>query len=359
MSKRIAIIGGGYIGATLAKSLENKADVTLIEPRSHFVHAPAMIRAVVDPSLLDRALIPYDTLLTQGKLVQARATSVDGSSVTLEDGSQIEADYFVIATGSDNATPFKAVGDDIEGLRADTARIHAMLNDADTIAIVGAGAVGTELAGEIAHAMPGKKVTLISAQPRLFPDKPAKLGDELTKKLRSAGVEIVFGERAQDLESLTAPYSGTLVLSGGTQISADLIFPVLGSRACSAVLDGLPGVVKGSANRIKVDQWMRPSSLPNVFAAGDLAEMGDAMTIVAASRQGPWLTKALSALAAGATVEDLKPYKPWGKAPILVPIGPEKGNSYLIAFTAGDLVTRLMKGKDLFLTKYNKLLGRR
>ena len=47
MGKRIAIVGGGYLGAELAKAMDDIADVTLIEPRSHFVHASAMIRAVV------------------------------------------------------------------------------------------------------------------------------------------------------------------------------------------------------------------------------------------------------------------------------------------------------------------------
>lgn len=51
-------------------------------------------------------------------------------------------------------------------------------------------------------------------------------------------------------------------------------------------------------------------------------------------------------------------YKPWGKAPFLVPLGPQKGNSYLVLFTAGNAITRLMKGKDLFVTKYRKMLNR-
>ncbi|MEO0766748.1 MAG: N-acyl homoserine lactone synthase, partial [Pseudomonadota bacterium] len=51
------------------------------------------------------------------------------------------------------------------------------------------------------------------------------------------------------------------------------------------------------------------------------------------------------------------PYKPWGKAPILVPLGPNRGSSFLMIATLGDWVTRRMKGRDLFITKYRKLLG--
>ena len=118
MGKRIAIVGGGYLGAELAKAMDQIAEVTLIEPRSHFVHASAMIRAVVQPSLVEESLIPYDRLLKRGRVVAARATDVDGECVTLEDGTRVEADYIVVATGSDYATPFKPKGADIDGLRA-------------------------------------------------------------------------------------------------------------------------------------------------------------------------------------------------------------------------------------------------
>ncbi len=358
MPQRIAIVGGGYLGFRLAKALENEADITLIEQRSHFVHTAAMIRAVVDPSILETALIPYDKLLQRGTWVQARATRVDGSGVELEDGRRIDADYVVIATGSDNATPFKAKGDDIAGLRSDSARIHGMLAAATTVTIVGAGAVGTELAGEITHAMPAKKVVLITGQSRLFPDKPEQLGRALATKLQAAGVELLLGVRAENLESQTEPYAGLLKLSDGREIKADLVFPVIGSRATSGLLADLPGAKHADAGRIKVDAWMRPSSLENVFAAGDVAEQGDAMTIVAASRQMPWLKNTLSALLKGKKLQDLKPYKPWSDAPILVPLGPHKGHSFLKLFTAGDFLTRKLKGEHLFVPRYQKELGR-
>ena len=356
MTQKIVIVGGGYIGAELAQSLDDKADVTLIEPRSHFVHAPAMIRAVVDPALLDRALIPYDALLERGRVLRARAASVDGSGVTLEDGQHIPASQIVIATGSGNATPFKPAGDDVEAFRAENARVYAQLRAATSVAIVGGGAVGTELAGEIAHAMPDKRITLISGQPRLIPDKPARLGTALARKLEQAGVELILGQRANDLESMTTPHAGLLRLSDGSTRNFDLIFPALGARAQSDLLQDLPGVRIGAAGRVKVDPWLRPSTYPNVFAAGDVADPGDAMTIVATSRQLPWLKKTLLGLGDGTPVEQLKRYKPWGeRAPILVPLGPQRGNSYLGLFTAGDLVTRMIKGKDLFIGKYRLL----
>ena len=102
------------------------------------------------------------------------------------------------------------------------------------------------------------------------------------------------------------------------------------------------------------DPWMRPSSYANVFAAGDAAEMGDGMTIVATTRQIPWLVKTLKMLIAGKVIDQIKPYKPWKLAPILLPLGPESGSSYLPFGVVGDFVTSRFKGKKLFIPKYRK-----
>ncbi|MSU89402.1 SidA/IucD/PvdA family monooxygenase [Rhodobacteraceae bacterium 2CG4] len=356
---KLVIVGGGYLGSDLAKSLDAVMDVTLIERASHFTHAPAMIRAMVDPALLDRALIPYDGLLERGRVIRGEATSVDGTGVTLADGTRIAGDTIVLATGSTNAAPFKSATGEIEDLRADNARWNAALREASRVLIIGAGAVGTELAGEIAHAHPEKKVTLVASDPALFPGFPSKLGASLAAKLAAMGVEVITGARAQTLPGRNRPEGGTVALSNGREIEADLIVPAVGSRALTSVAATLPDVDRAADGRIKVDGYLRPSTLPNVFAAGDIAAAGDAMTIVGISRQKPWLEKTLKSLASGKRIDDLKPYAPWGdKAPILVPLGPERGNSFMMVATLGDWVTRMMKGRDLFLTKYNKLLGR-
>jgi len=357
MGKRIAIVGGGNAGAELAKKMQDVAEVTLVEPRSHFVHAPATIRAVVEPSILDDALLSYGNLLKNGRIVQAKATAVDASGVTLEDGARVEADYVVVTTGSNYAAPFKPVGADLDGMRAASTETHAMLKAAEKVVIVGGGAVGVELAGEIAHAMPGKAITLVASGETLFADKGPKLGASLLRKLSDLGVRVIFGQRAEGLARTDAPFAGPVTLSNGETLEADIVFPVIGVRPVTPLLDSLPDISLAADGRVKVDSWMRPSSLPNVFAAGDAVDVGDAMTIVASTRQVPWLAKTLTAAINGKTIDSQKAYVPWGKAPILLPLGPRKGSSFLIIATVGDFLTSLIKGKDLFRSKYRKLLG--
>lgn len=354
--KKIVIVGGGYVGFEVAQKLDGVADVTLIEQREAFVQPPAAIRALVQPELLDQIILPYDNLLKAGRVVRGRAASVSDTAVTLESGEVYPADFIVIATGSSYAAPFKPAGDSIADFRKASADVAARLAQAKTVAIVGAGAVGTELAGEIAAAQPGKKITLISADDKLFPMYPQKLGASLKRKLGKVGVNVILGQRAQDLQHLDRPYAGALTLGDGTVIEADLIFPVIGSRPQTALLDGLPGVEAGTVGRVKTDAWLRPSRYKNVFVAGDVADVGDGMTIVATARQNPWLIRTLKALLTGGPVEGLKPYKPWKTAPILVPLGPRIGNSWLFA-TVGDGITRMMKGRELFIPKYRKAFG--
>ncbi|HSG23864.1 MAG TPA: FAD-dependent oxidoreductase, partial [Azonexus sp.] len=258
--------------------------------------------------------------------------------------------------GSGNGPAFKAGEDGIAGLRTANARVHARLAEAQRVAIVGAGAVGTELAGELAYHMPGKHITLVSADATLFPTWPTRLGTSLLAQLRSAGVDVVRGAKVENLQSVTEPYAGTLRLSTGQTIGADLIIPAVGSRANSELLAGLPGAVKSTGNRVIADGWMRPSTLANVFAAGDVADLGDPMTIASQMRQLPWLRDTLLALLQGEPLENRPRYQPAdaSKGHILIPLGPYQGASYLGRFTVGPFLTRLIKGKDLFITRYRK-----
>lgn len=354
--KKVAIVGGGYVGFEVAKQLDGVADVTLIEEREAFVHPPAAIRSLVQPDLLEDIIFPYDALLQRGQVVQARAVSVTGEGVQLEDGGFVGADFIVVATGSDYAAPFKPAGPSVADFRATQREVSAQLTDATSVVIVGAGAVGTELAGEIVAAHSGKKVTLLSSDAQLFPMYPAKMGQALKRKLEAAGVQVILGQRAEDLVQADRPYAGRVTLTDGRVLEADLIFPVIGARPRVDVLQGVEGVALGAGGRVKTDPWLRPSVHDHIFIAGDMADVGDGMTIVATARQNPWLIKTIKAAIKGRKTETLKPYAPWKKAPILIPLGPKVGNSWLF-MTVGNGLTRLIKGRDIFLPKYKKAFG--
>jgi len=359
--KRVIIVGGGYAGTTLARALDATFDVVLVEPREAFVHNVAAIRALVEPALLDRIILPYDRLLKRGEVLRDRAQAVAEGRVTLAGGKGLQGDFIVLATGSTYAQPFKPVSHAMGDFRAAQAALQAEIKVARSIAIVGAGAVGVELAGEIASVLKGKDITLIASTPHLFPDFSAGLGAKLAADLKALGVKLKTGVKAQGLSGLDRPTRGPLQLDTGETLAADLVIPAIGARAATGVAAGLPGVSFDRIGRLEVDGWMRPAGMSRVFALGDMAANGDMMTIVASSRQAPWLAKTLEALAAGRAIETLATYTPWPSPPILVPLGPKRGASVLPLGRNGSVVgpflTGLIKGKSLFIPRYHKEFG--
>lgn len=359
--KRIVIVGGGYAGTSLARALDGVADVVLIEPRDRFVHNVAAIRAIVDPSLLERLVIPYDRLLKRGRLVRDRAVSLDSNAVKLAGGTSIEADIIVVATGSRYARPFKPDSESTASFVDASRAAHGALQSAKSIAIAGAGAVGTELAGEIAAAFRKKKVTLISSTATLFPSYASKLGRKLETQLKGMGVTLRMGETVRNLAATGGPYAGKLNMSNGASIEADLVFPAIGTRPDNDLLRTLPDAVFDALGRVQVDPWMRVAGRKNLFALGDAAANGDLMTIVAITRQEPWFTKTIKALIAGKKLEALPRYSPWPLPPILIPLGPSKGASVLPigknGMVVGSFLTSTIKGKHLFIPRYRKEFG--
>ncbi len=359
--KRVVIVGGGYAGTMLARALDPVAEVVLVEPKAAFVHNVAAIRAVVDPAWLDKLILPYDHLLKRGRVLRDRVIAIEGEGVRLAANASLEGDILVVATGSKYAQPFKASGDSISDFRSALLDAHEKLKAARSVAIVGAGAVGVELAGEIATGMSGKRIDLVSATTVLFPDFKAALGQRLGAELAGMNVSVHLGAAVEGLRETLRPTSGALVIAGRSSLAADLIFPVMGAKPDNAVLKTLPGVAFDPLGLVTVDKWLRPAGARNVFALGDIAATGDLMTIVAISRQAPWLAKAIKAVIAGKALEKLPHYSPWIAPPVLVPLGPKRGASVLPLTKSGVVVggfaTSLIKGKSLFIGRYRKEFG--
>lgn len=362
MGTRLIIIGGGYVGSEIARALEQQMEITLIEPREGFVHTPPMIRALVRPGLIDQAIIPYDRLLKRGRLIRARATAIHPGHIALDNGDTVSGQLMLVATGSHHSGFLKPRGDSLAAFRASHHDAAKRIRAASHIAIAGAGPVGIELAGEIAAAFPDKTVTLVSDTVHLLPGFPARLGHVTARKLAALGINPVHGRAILHQDGDIS--DGPLELADGRVITCDLILPATGSRGRNELLAALPGVVTTPQGQVVTDPWLRPSDHAGLFVGGDVAATSEAMTIVATMRQIPFLTKTLLHASAGRDIRHLRPYRPWTAAPILLPLGPRHGASFLPVpppfaplGVVGDLPTRRLKGADLFIRKYRRKLG--
>ena len=353
----MAVIGGGYAGAALAKGLDEFADVTLVEPRDAFVHNVAALRALVEPEWLPSIFLPYNRLLANGRVVQARAVEVDACRVLLSTGEELTPDYLVLATGSSYPYPAKTDTDDTATAISHYRHSHEELVPAERILIIGAGPTGLELAGEIDARWPKKQITILEPEPDVLagPYKQ-ELRDEVRRQLQERGVEFVLGDRLdQEPESQPATLGPFAVsTSAGRTIEADIWFRCYGLRPVSDYLSGDLADTRQPDGSIEVTQTLQVKGQPNVFALGDAAA-ADLKGAGRASRQAEVVVANVHALAEGTELRDYEPSPP----AIVIPLGPSGGASELPGQDeiAGAEQTAAIKGSHLFIERYRELFG--
>ncbi len=67
MDATVVVVGGGYAGTLVAKSLDDEAKVILIDPRDAFVNFSASLRALTRPDWAHNPFFDYRTLLDNGR----------------------------------------------------------------------------------------------------------------------------------------------------------------------------------------------------------------------------------------------------------------------------------------------------
>jgi sulfide dehydrogenase [flavocytochrome c] flavoprotein subunit len=104
---RVAVIGGGFGGATCARALKRidpKLEVTLIEPNRTFTACPFSNEVIAGLRDLAAQQFGYDRIAGEGVRVAAQmATKIDPSArtVTLADGASLGYDRLVLSPGID------------------------------------------------------------------------------------------------------------------------------------------------------------------------------------------------------------------------------------------------------------------
>ncbi len=364
----VVIIGGGYGGINVARQLDDVASVVLVEPKDAFVHNVAALRALVDPAWLPRIYLPYGGLLSHGRVAADRAVKVDAGRVVLASGEELPADYLVLATGSSYPFPAKSDVDRTADAHEKTLGTHAALAAAARVLLVGAGAVGIELAGEIKAVWPSKQVTLVDvAGDVLGGPFRADLKAELRRQLAALGVQVLLGSplRAAPPTEPGELRTFTVATQAGTGVTADIWFRCYGVLPVSDYLAGGLAAARGADGHIEVTPTLQVTGQDRVFALGDVST-ADRKVAGAASRQAAIVAANIRALieagpdatAAGAGAPELSRYE---AAPpgIVVPIGPEGGSGQRPG--SGELLPPEMvaqlKGRDMMVARYAEMLG--
>ncbi|NUR24946.1 MAG: FAD-dependent oxidoreductase [Catenulispora sp.] len=358
--KKVAIVGGGYGGASVAKALDGELDVVLIDPKDSFVHSAAALRALVRPEWAGNIFFPFGTLLENGTVVRDRAVGVDPRGVTLASGGRVEADYMVLASGSSYAFPAKMHTDDAGEALSALHTAHKELTGADRVLILGAGPVGLELAGEIKAEWPGKRVTIVDPATELLPGFLPEVVADLRRQLDEIGVELRLGT-ALTAEPPTAPgVAGefTVVGEDGGELTADIWFRAYGSRIHTDWLDG--AVPRNAVGQVKVTDRLTVEGHDTVYALGDITDVAETKMAGMAMRHAEVVAANILAHARGEEPEAV--YAPIPVKVILLPLGPAAGvgqfpNELGAAFQVPLETVVEMKGAGMMLGHFQKLFN--
>jgi NADH dehydrogenase FAD-containing subunit len=350
----VAVIGGGYGGITVAKALDDVADVVLVDPKEAFVHNVAAWRALVEPQWLEQIFFPYDRLLSDGRFLRDRAVEVEGRSVTLESGALLRPDYLVLATGSSYPFPAKIEETDIDTARARVLAAHEALCAADRVLLIGAGPSGLELAGEIKAVFPHKHVSIVDqAQDILEGPYDQALRDELRRQLGELGVELRLGTPLKALPSIAPATAGRVVVTteDGEELSADIWFRCFGVAIHTEYARGALADARDSGGYLRVDAQLQVGE--RVFAIGDISDADRNMAGMAGA-QARVVAQNIRAMIAGeAERESYQRFPPV----IAVPLGPEGGAGQLPGQdgVAGPEVIAEVKGRAMMVERFGAM----
>lgn len=296
--RRVVIIGGGFGGLTVARSIP-EGDVALIDRTNHHLFQPLLYQVATAALSPGDIAWPFRTLFRAQpnvRVMMDEVLTIDRRErvVHLRKGRQIPFDILVVASGTRHAyfghdeweswaPGLKTMTDAVE-LRekmllafeeADRSGNSTMAQEYLTFVIVGGGPTGVELAGALAEigrrtmskdfpTLPprGLSIILVEAGPRILPGFDPELSAKATHALVRMGVTI-------KLNSPVSAIQRNRVRVGDEPIQSRNIIWAAGNRA-SPLLESL-SAPQDSYGRIKVHPDLTVPDDPGIFVIGDAA----------------------------------------------------------------------------------------
>jgi len=315
--QQIVVVGGGVAGLEIATALGRRwqrqrsrhqavPTITLVDHDSAHVWKPMLHTVAAGTTDISQQQTTYIALArdagftyqpgaltgldrTMRELLIAALHAPDGR--LLAPPRRLSYDALVIAVGS-QANDFGTPGVAEHCLTIDSRRqadafnrevrirmLQCLGQDGDlSIAIVGGGATGVELAAElvqltetsVAYGMQGLAeritITLIESGPRLLAAFPEDISAATRIRLEELGIRVITGAR------VTAATSDSFVLGDGRELSASLKVWAAGVKGPD-FLAHLDGLETTSNNQLSILPSLRTTRDPNIYAVGDCASL--------------------------------------------------------------------------------------
>lgn len=277
MTTRIVIIGGGQAGGWAAKTLRDEGfdgEICVVaEEAWDFYERPPLSKAtLLEPDAALPRLFTDEAQramnLTWYRPLRAEQIDRDAKTVRLNNGELLSYNILLLATGGRARLPGEAwaAHPQVYTLRhwQDAQRLKGRLAESQTLAIIGGGWIGLEIAASARKS--GVAVTLFEQQPALcMRSVSGEVSQRLENLHREQGVEIRTGCGALELED-----DGGLpvIHCDGERETFDAVVVGIGvDLNLELARDAGLRIDRG----IVVDAQGRTSD-PSIFAAGDVAQ---------------------------------------------------------------------------------------
>lgn len=187
-------------------------------------------------------------------------------------------DVLILTTGGSSIRP-PLPGLDLEGIFTlrtveDTLAIKAWLQERQPQqgVIVGAGYIGLEMADALVSQ--GVEVSMVEMLPQAMPNTDPEIGALIGEELARHGVNLYVNTRLERFEGEAGRISAAV--AGHRILPADIAIMAVGIRP-SVHLAVEAGIDLGLTGAVAVDDHQR-TSVPGIYAAGDVAEALDLVT---------------------------------------------------------------------------------
>lgn len=319
---KVVILGGGFGGLAAARALHKLTDVTVVDRHNFQTFLPLLYQVSTAGLAADHVAYPIRGALrgTKVKFRMGSPIAIDhkNKEVKLDSSEVLKFDHLIVALGSVTADfGVAGVSEFALGMKtvheALTIRAEIMRRFEDlcrfeddtkfSIAVVGGGPTGVEMAGAIAELIRGPlkhdvpkvagniQVSLIEAGPRVLPSFASSLSARTKKDLEKLGVKVLVNTAVEKLEHRK------ITLKDGSVLQSEITIWAAGVKGSDAMTQlALP--VAG--NRIAVEPTMQVKNYPYVWALGDIAGAigadGKGLPMVApvAIQQGKFIAKQIA-----------------------------------------------------------------
>jgi 3-phenylpropionate/trans-cinnamate dioxygenase ferredoxin reductase component len=208
----------------------------------------------------------------------SRVSSLDpaGHTVGLPDGTTVGYDKLLLATGSASKRP-PIPGSDAAGVHylrtyGDAEALNSILTEGSSLAVVGAGWIGLEVAASARQR--GVNVTVVeTAKQPLMAALGETVGEVFATLHREHGVDLRLEAQVEEITRASGAEGRAtgLTMRDGSTVTADAVLVAVGAKP-NIELAEQAGLAMGSAFQggVLVDASLRTSD-PDIYAVGDIA----------------------------------------------------------------------------------------